>query len=321
MARYHRSDLGQNAPVSTEITGYAVSTLVYLNSVSGRAEHLGAAVRAARYLTGEAWDASSDTFPFEPESPFAYFFDIGIIARGLLAAWRATGYEEFHARASQAALSLAFDFMGEGVFEPIVTLPDKQPVPYDPGRWSRNPGCYQLKSALAWREVGDEHALRLFESTLAYSLATHEAFLPGSADREKIMDRLHAYCYFLEALLAVADREEVCRALAFGIDRVAALLREIAPQFERSDVGAQLLRIRLIAHHLGCVPLDERAACEEADRAASFQDGSGGFWFGQRDGAMLSFLNPVSTAFCMQALALWQQHSAGKWRFELHQLI
>jgi hypothetical protein len=292
-----------------------------LNALGGDAVYLNAAVRAARFLTGEAWDSSSNTFPYEPGSPYAYFFDIGIIARGLLAAWRATGDQKFHARAREAALSLAFDFIGDGVFDPIIALPDKQPAPYDPSRWSRTPGCYQLKSALAWREMGDEHASRLFESALVYSLATHEGFLSGAADQEKMMDRLHAYCYFLEALLAVADREEARRAMVHGIDRVATLLREIAPEFERSDVPAQLLRIRLIAHHLGCVPLNERAACEEADRAASYQDESGGFWFGQKRGAMLPFLNPVSTAFAMQALALWQQHRAGKWRFELHQLI
>ncbi len=49
------------------------------------------------------------------------------------------------------------------------------------------------------------------------------------------------------------------------------LLREIGPSFERSDVNAQLLRVRLIAHHLGMVALDENAAREEASHAASFQ--------------------------------------------------
>ena len=62
------------------------------------------------------------------------------------------------------------------------------------------------------------------------------------------MDRLHAYCYFLEALLFTADNRE---ALASGIEHAGRLLREIAPSFERSDVNAQLLRVRLVAHHLG----------------------------------------------------------------------
>jgi hypothetical protein len=319
VARYYRSDVGKNAAVSAEITGYAVSALVYLGQMDE-------AVRAARYLTRQAWDAASSTFPFEPGSPHAYFFDVGIIVRGLLAVWRATGDEEFRERAREAALSLAFDFPGDGVFHPVITLPEKQPLDYEP-RWSRQPGCYQLKSALAWHDIGDEHAGKLFASAVASALATHESFLPGETDREKVMDRLHAYCYFLEALLAVSGREDVRRALAFGIDRVGGLLREIAPEFERSDVCAQLLRVRLIAHHLGTIPLDESAAREEAERARSYQSDSadvrlrGGFWFGKKRGEFLPFMNPVSTAFCLQAIALWEQHQSGEWRFELHQLI
>ena len=181
-----------------------------------------------------------------------------------------------------------------------------------------------MKSALAWREIGDPHARQMFDAAVRVAVASHESFLQEEKDREKLMDRLHAYCYFLEALLFTSERE----ALASGINRVAQLLREIAPLFERSDVNAQLLRVRLIAHHLGIVPLDENAAREEASRAASFQalesadlHVRGGFWFGRKGAQMLPFSNPVSTAFCLQALALWDDHQAGRWSFELPQLI
>ncbi|HML18891.1 MAG TPA: hypothetical protein VK419_17790 [Bryobacteraceae bacterium] len=326
VARYYRSDLARNAAVSTEITGYAASALVYLHSISGRAEFLAAAVAAARYLTRRAWNADSNTFPFEPASPLVYFFDIGIIARGLIAVHRATGDPEFLACAERAALSLAFDFIGDEGFHPVIALPEKQPLACEP-RWSRRPGCYQLKSAMAWLDTGGDYANRLFEAALARLLATHESFLSGEPDREKLMDRLHAYCYFLEALLAVADRDEVRAVLAGGICRVAGLLREIAPEFERSDVCAQLLRVRLVAHHLKAVPLDQAAAEQEAQRASSYQSASadprlrGGFWFGRKREQILPFMNPVSTAFCLQALALWDQHRNQTWRFDLHQLI
>jgi hypothetical protein len=323
VARFYRSDAATNAAVSTEITGYAASALAYLHSRTGQQEYLDAAVRAARYLTRQAWDSAASTFPFEPGSDRAYFFDIGIIVRGLLAVWRATGEEEFRARAQEAALSMAFDFLGDGVFHPVISLPDKQPVPEEL-RWSRKPGCYQLKSALAWREMGDRHATQVFDAALAIALANHEQFLAEEADREKLMDRLHAYCYFLEALLFTSERQ----ALQSGMSRVAQLLREIQPVFERSDVNAQLLRVRLIADHLGLVPLDENAAREEAARAAAFQAVDtgdprlrGGFWFGRKGAQMLPFSNPVSTAFCVQALALWDDHQAGRWSFELPQLI
>ncbi len=300
---------------------------MYLHSVTGRADFLDAAVWAARYLSDEAWDAASHTFPFEPGSPHAYFFDIGIIARGLLAVSRATGDDALRARAQDAAFSLAFDFLGNGAFHPVIALPEKSPLDYEP-RWSREPGCYQLKSALAWIEVGDEHARRMFEVALAGALATHERFLDPDRDtREKTMDRLHAYCYFLEALLFVDQDRRARAAVKFGMDRVGALLREISPEFERSDVCAQLLRVRLIAHHWKVVDLDERAAAEEAARAAGYQSDSGdvrlsgGYWFGRKRGEILPFMNPVSTAFCLQALELWRAHCAGEWQFKLHQLI
>ena len=327
VARFYKSDTAANAAVSTEITGYAVSALAYLHSRTGQPEFLDAAVRAARYLADQAWDASASTFPFEPGSNRAYFFDIGIIVRGLMAVFRATGNEEFRDRAQEAALSLAFDFLGDGMYYPVISLPEKQPLPEEP-RWSRQPGCYQLKSALAWRDAGGEHGTRIFDAALQQALASHERFLSAENDREKVMDRLHAYCYFLEALLFAADREDVRAALSSGIIRAGSLLREIAPMFERSDVNAQLLRVRLIAHHLGAIPLDQAAASEEAARTASFQEAEspdprlrGGFWFGRKGPQMLPFSNPVSTAFCLQALALWQDHQAGEWRFELPQLI
>ena len=327
VARYYRSDTQANAPVSTEITGYAASALAYLHARTGKQEFLDAAIGAARYLTHRVWDARASTFPFEPESGRAYFFDVGIIVRGLMAVWRATAEEEFRARAQEAALSLAFDFLGDGMFHPVISLPEKQPLPEEP-RWSRQPGCYQLKSALAWRDAGVEQGCRIFESLLTQALATHERFLSAETDLEKLMDRLHAYCYFLEALLFQADRAEVRTQMGAGITRVGTLLREIAPVFERSDVNAQLLRVRLIAHHLGAVPLDEAAAREEAVRILSFQETEasdyrirGGFWFGRKAAQTLPFSNPVSTAFCLQALALWQDHQADEWRFELPQLI
>ena len=69
----------------------------------------------------------------------------------------------------------------------------------------------------------------------AFALANHEEFLEEESDREKLMDRLHAYCYFLEALLFTAEprgtgfRNQTCGAALAG-DRpvVRALRRECA---------------------------------------------------------------------------------------------
>jgi len=320
VARYYRSDLGQNARVSTEITGYAVTTFLFLHERTGDAAYLDAALRAARFLTRVAWDSKLGTFPFEladnASGPaLAYFFDCGIIVRGLLNAWRATGETEFRDIAIAAGRAMLADFQAGQASHPILALPDKRPLEWEP-RWSRSPGCYQLKSALAWQELfqatGGREFMCGYEAALQAALENDRAFLAADSDPLRIMDRLHAYAYFLEGLLPVLDRPECAQAFRDGVDRAAQLRREIAPVFVRSDVYAQLLRARLVGEAHGVMPLDETAAAHEAEQAASFQIASGGFLFGRKRGEGLPFVNPVSTAFCVQALAWWNDRQTGQ---------
>ena len=336
VARFYRSDLAKNARVSTEITGYAVSTLFYLAERTSDTNFTEAAVRAARFLTRSAWNTPLSTFPFEhcangdQKQHLAYFFDCGIIVRGLLAAWRATRDQEFLDVAVQTGDSMLVDFQARHAIHPIVSLPEKRPLAYE-RKWSASPGCYQLKSAMAWQDLFEETGQPAFraayESALENAVESARFFLPGELDREKVMDRLHAYAYFLEGLLPCPERVECARALSEGIARTEKYLNEIEPMFVRSDVYAQLLRIRLFAAQLGIVPLDETQASREAAQAAGFQLQSsdpridGGFAFGRRSTAMLPFVNPVSTGFCLQALALWSDHLSGALNANRHALV
>ncbi len=322
VARYYRTDSQRNNPVSTEITGYAVSALVYLHALSGDDRFLDRASQAARFLMG-VWDSAAAALPFElePGSP-TYFFDCGIVVRGLLAAWRATGSDGYRDTAVSLGEAMARDFVSaEGEIHPILALPGKSPVEGDPLSWSRSPGCYQLKSAMAWFELaeatGRADFRAAYDSALLGAMRQSWEFLPGHPDPLKVMDRLHAFCYFLEGLLPRSTDPACAHALADGIERAAALLREIAPRFERSDVYAQLLRVRLHAGYAGAVPIDRPAAEWEAARLGEFQAASddpridGGFYFGRRQGEWLPFVNPVSTAFAQQALALWDGSAGG----------
>ncbi len=295
--------------MSTEITGYALSALVYLHERSGARPYLEAACRAARFLTQQAWDPAARVMPFElAPAAHAYFFDCGIIVRGLLAYWRAVG--------DRAALDVAVatgEFMRRDFpaprdgCHPVLALPSRAPLERDPSRWSRSAGCYQLKSAMAWWDLaeatGDESFRGPYQRVLEESLATYREFLPGHPDRLKVMDRLHAFCYFLEGLLPRADSDPRCAAaLSEGIAMAAFHLRDLAGEFARSDVFAQLLRARLYAAASGAVPLDHAAAEWEAAQLAGFQREDGGYWFGRKGGEWLPYSNPVSTAFAAQAL-------------------
>jgi hypothetical protein len=135
----------------------------------------------------------------------------------------------------------------------------------------------------------------------------HEDFLPGHAERFKVMDRLHAYLYFLEGLLPSADDPRSAAALEQGTRRVSEHVEEIALDFERCDVLAQLLRIRLFAGGAG-------ADAAEAARLVSFQEAGGGYYFGRKAGEWAPHISPVSTAFAMQALEWWDRRDAIDWR-------
>ncbi len=340
VARYYRSDLGRNLPVSTEITGYTVSALLFLHQRTGDPAYLEAGLRAARFLTRVAWDTRLGTFPFElpgngaSESALAYFFDCGIIVRGLLYAWRVTEDAEYRDAAIAGGRAMLADFPSEGGLNPILLLPEKRARAWEP-RWSASPGCYQLKSAMAWRELfevtGESSFSRGYESALQAALDNDRHFLPGDQLQHRVMDRLHAYSYYLEGLLPVLDRPECATAFRDGVDRAGRYLREIAPSFARSDVYAQVLRVRLLGEASGALPLDRPAAEHEAAQAATFQiepNGSegdprlaGGFLFGRKEGADMPFVNPVSTAFCVQALALWSDRASGRIETPRHDLI
>jgi hypothetical protein len=311
VARYYRTDIERNVPVSTEITGYAVSAFVYLHRVSQDERYVDAARRAARFLTRDAWNAAACVMPFEiAPATHTYFFDCGIIVRGLLAAWHAFRDREFLDTAIAIGGSMMRDFASaEGDYHPILALPAKAPLERDPLRWSRSAGCYQLKAAMAWWDLfevtGDERFRAPYERVLEQSLATYRKFLPGHTDRAKVMDRLHAFCYFLEGLLPRAGDSQCAAALAEGIDMMAHHLRDVAPEFARSDVFAQLLRARVHAASAGVVPLERACAAWEAAQLATFQNADGAYWFGIKAGDRLPFLNPVSTAFAAQALEMW----------------
>lgn len=336
VARYYLSDVQKNAGVSTEITGYTLGALLFLHQRSQHPGYLDRAIRAARFLTRKAWKPALAIFPYEHSDncdrpkPLAYFFDCGIIVRGLLNAWRVTEEVEFRDAAIAGGRSMLSDFCAREAIHPILVLPEKTPLPYKP-RWSTSPGCYQLKSAMAWFELyeatGESEFERAYQRALEAALESEPDFLPGDPDPDNVMDRLHAYSYFLEGLLPMLEGGEYVDTYRAGLQRLAGHLHEIAPRFARSDVYAQLLRARLFGEKIAGIELDLEWATREANALASFQLDSedrrldGGFGFGRKAGQEMPFANPVSTAFGVQALALWSDRQLNAFQTHRQALV
>ena len=322
MARYYRPDVERNEPISTEITGYTASAYAYLFQKTGKPEFYERALLTADFLTDLAWNRELKIFPFEyPGLTPAYFFDCGIIARGLLAVWRISGERRYLDAATAGGEAMRRDFDAGVDFHPILELPSKKPMARD-GRWSRSSGCYQLKAAMAWRELADatghEGYGRAFERMLQFARAEQGTFLESETDENRVMDRLHAYSYYLEALVSIGqDVRE-------GVERAAKRLREIAPRFVRADVHAQLLRVRLLSGAgLECAECHAAALAkfQAVDEEPRDRRIAGGFYFGERAGKLLPYVNPVTTIFAMQALEMWREHAAGRLERDCRVLI
>jgi hypothetical protein len=335
-ARYFNAETRKNRAISTEITGYALSALVYLFKTTHDEIYLDRARKTAAFLVA-AWNERLQTFPFEHPSPspesehLAYFFDCGIIVRGLLSLWRETRDERLLEIAIAASHGMLADFRAAGEYHPILALPGKHPLPRT-DQWSRAPGCYQLKSAMAWWDVaaitGDLGLRDAYTEALNAALSTRASFLSGDSCPHRIMDRLHPYCYFLEGLLPVLCQAGHIKVYSDVIHSIALCLNQISNAFCRSDVYAQLLRARLSAAHV--IPVDCAAASAEAKALAGFQAISddpridGGFFFGRRAGNMSPHVNPVSTTFALQALQMWQQFQAdspAEYKPPCHQML
>ncbi len=329
VARYYRTDLERNHAVSTEITGYAASAFVYLHTITKDARYLDRAVAAARFLTRTAWDSASATMPFEIDPPALQL--ISSIAASWFAAWSRSGASppmgsSWTWRPRWANPMLRDFASADGSFHPILSLPDKRPLEPDAGRWSRSPGCYQLKAAMAWWDLleatADEHFREPYERVLEYSLGACGDFLPGHAERPKVMDRLHAFLYFLEGLLPSAQEPRVAAAIRDGIPP-----RRASPARDCAGVRA-LRRLRPVAAHAPLCRPGRRPAAGRRRRAirggktgANSRPSGGGFYFGRKAGAWLPYVNPVSSAFALQALELWDECRTGKARVWRHLLI
>ncbi|HYM09889.1 MAG TPA: hypothetical protein VEU62_04120 [Bryobacterales bacterium] len=337
LSRYYRGDSGEYKNISTEITAFGILAYLYL-PLPGHTGLLSNALRAGQFLCYDASDSQTDLFPFEVAAPgvlpdrYAYFFDCGVVIRGLIALWHATGDPMYLERAEMCGASM-MDRMSrvDGSFFPIYNLDTLVPS-VGSDNWSLEPGVYQLKAGVALWELAELTSSGLFSKTaeklLKFCLRQHEVFLPGHSEPDRIADRLHAYCYFLEGLLPFVEKRFDCSLiLQSGMARVERLLAETRPALERCDVAAQLLRLRLLGDYMGIIEMDVGTAAREAENIQSLQlhtgdrRTNGAFAFGRRDGQIVCHANPVATIFALQALRMWNEHQGGALRTTWPDLI
>ena len=333
----YRTDTRGYEPISTTATGYYVSAQVWARRFSKDAlAPMGP--RAGGFLLEQAFDMSKELFPVHidskerQEARLAFFLDCAVVMRSLVHLWSVTKDQAYLECAERCGLALRSKMTTvDGGFFPIYDL-DTDRAYAEVGSWAVEAGVPQLKAGLALLELHKATGRGEFETDAEamrkWCLKRQESFLPGEVDDNKVMDRLHAYCYFLEGLLpAVALDADSGRVLQFGILRVENLLDELGTDFRRCDVLAQVLRLRLYADKLGIMELDYGRAEEEAAAVVECQIQSadprsdGGFALTQRRGKLEPNLDTAASVFALQALEMWDQAEEGGLRESWEVLI
>ena len=329
--------------VYSEITGYGITTLLYLEELFGDEECLDRAIAAADWLMSEAVHPSggvktrdyygemdeADRYSFD--SGNIYAFDNGMVLYGAVNLFRRTEDRKY----LDFARSIA-DFMIEkmgrpgGLFFAIFNA-GTGATEDAPWRWSSQSGSYHAKLALGFSDLFDATGDKRYRETGAKLCRKCIEFQESSGrfrtSRADNSTHLHPHCYSAEGLLYAGmhfGEEEfiasAVSALRWALDNsrsdggVPKLFngKDFLPYY-RSDTLAQVLRLGVILYGIGRIGKEYVPALEMLrERLLSYQfqqetPQKGGFIYGTAlDGSEKRHLNSWCTMFALQALIMYE---------------
>jgi hypothetical protein len=340
VAAWYETDKKLYPFLYSEITGYALSALVFLHTVRPHQAWLAAAERAARWLIRNALldDGGVKTRLYlvdhyeSPNYSFdggrVYAFDTAMVGYGLLQLFKRVPRSDY-AQAAHHVLDFLTRRMGrpDGTFWPYYD-PRRGKCGEDLGKWSDQAGTFHAKLALFLidfsRRPGYEALggrARLLLDRILGAQKADGRFVTGRKDNST---HLHPHAYTIEGLLyggvclknkryldsAFRAFEWMLRAVSRDGSVSSLYTPEGFSHHERSDIVAQLLRIGAILHALEPKRMRPRLATLEAVKRhlLLFQSNGakasyGGFIYGAAtDGLQRPHVNAWATMFALQAL-------------------
>jgi len=287
----------------------------------------------AEYLMNQKRDEETQFFvssdPIGDYGPLASLFDCGVVMQALAGLSELSRNYEFVTAAERCGTAFLTRMSRvDGSFFPVYDLASKEALEIT-GDWKTEAGVHLLKSANAARFVhdltgnGDLRDIAGF--MVRWAVRDHEGFLDVDEPAAKMTERMHGYCCFLDGLLPTASRDlMVMQTLQGGFLDVEERTAALASTYERCEVTAQMLRLRLFCDLMGIVELDQTAAEQEAESLLSFQiysddpAANGGFSPAKIDGVRVPIVATRATAYASQALEMWSDQAdcafSGDWK-------
>ncbi len=324
----------------SEITGYGITTLLYLNSIAPEKILVERAARAADWLLATAFDHREKAILCRLEhkdgqlSPRACTFDNGMCLNGVANLYRQTTdqrHKDFAIQLGDWLLSMQKE---DGSFftRHLLTTGEFE---HKGDKWSKQSGSFHAKLAIGllnlYDLLGEEKyrisAIRLCDLALRFQ----------QPDGRFITDELtgntflHPFCYTNEGLLTAAvmlDEKKYLEAVKRSVSWIlSARLKShgfsahhvdgTALERESADINAQAIRLVILLHALGEMPQPKDFFQDALGNILSHQcllkgnHSYGGFlsgdaWFyGEKHDHTGKHVNSWVTMFAAQALGMY----------------
>ncbi len=331
--------------IYSEITGYGISSLIYLKKIYKSGVFSERAIAAAKWLINNAitpeggvltkyyYDNNNadERYRFENQNVFA--FDTGIVLYGLCKVAAETNSEEIVVNCRKIADFLVSNMLKKnGELNAVWDLKRNEPF-NDENKWSTCSGSYHSKiamSMIAMHELTGEKsyrktAERICETALKFQQPDGR-FVTHSGNTH-----MHPHCYSAEGLLYAGnklDRKDFIESSAKASNWAMNQQKENGGipfllengkfvLHERTDVLAQVLRLASIFKQKTMLIAGADRINKLRNRLLGFQvkEGQqrGGIKFGfDFDGTEKGHLNSWCTMFSMQALEMNTSYKLGK---------
>ncbi len=319
--------------VYSEITGYGITTLLFLNHQATDSSLVKRAEFAARWLDvvtahkdgGFRCVISHEDNSFRHKEVQTYTFDAGVILNGFTNLYRATQKKQYLRTASDIVQWFSKMRNNDGILEAVYDIEKNEIVRSDES-WSMQPGCYLAKNAIGilnfYDLTKDENAKKMAIELCDYALKEQEKdgrFLCSSKKHTNI----HPHSYAAEGLLCAGIYlkekkyiEAATRATEWVLSKqredgaIPRLFLEEENYHQRMDGIAQTIRLATILIKKGCLDKKYNKNVEKlitlllqhqyTDKSLN-QDG--GFLFGYSSGGEpIRNVNAWCTMFALQAL-------------------
>ena len=328
---WHDLDKEKNSFEYSEITGYGITTFVFLDAVKKK-ELFEKAEDARKWLEEKAvtkdgavlarnyreWEQANENFSFQGGNCFA--FDAGMVLNGLVNQYNAVKKKEI----LDLALKIG-NFLVEKMIENkkshAVYNSNTGKVLGQENKWSAQPGSYHAKVAIGLlgleRITGEKKFEKAARELCEFALEKQQP--EGNFETNSISKstHLHPHCYSAEGLLFAGkflkedkfvDAAEKATAWAMENQQenggINAFYNGKWNQSQRSDVLAQVLRLATALKAMGRLEsVSAESLSKLRKRLLEFQHESGGFLYGtELDLSKKNCVNAWCTMFALQAL-------------------